>query len=157
MSNRVITFHGATMGITEYDIPAIDVVIHDDEPLFLTATGVAGFDAEADLEANPVVSFIQTGNLQPVGGQEYNAPKLTLGVLGAADSTMTVQTTTNEQGALQVNEEIEVPLAVDTDQYEVLLGTANVARTYQVKVGVPVGAKLISADMYINPVRHRRG
>lgn len=157
MSNRVISFHGATLGVSEYDIPAVDVVIHEGEPLFLTQTGVVGFDAEADLEANPVVSFIQTGDLQPVGGQEYNAPKLTLGVRGAIDSTMTVQTTTNEQGISQVNEEIEIPLAVDTDQYEVLLGTANVARTYQVKVGVPVGAKLISADMYINPVRHRRG
>lgn len=59
MTSRVLTFHGATLGVTEYDIPAVDVVIHDDAPLFLTAAGVVGFDSEAD---QPVAS-IETGAL----------------------------------------------------------------------------------------------
>lgn len=64
MTNRVLTFHGATLGVTEYDIPAVDVVVYDGEPLFLTATGVVGFGSDAD---QPVAS-IETGSLNLIPG-----------------------------------------------------------------------------------------
>lgn len=89
MSNRVITFHGATLGVSEYDIPAIDVVIHDGAPLFLTATGVAKFDAEADA---PVAS-IETGALVLSPGASCNVPSLRVQMQSDHTATVTVRNT----------------------------------------------------------------
>lgn len=152
MSTRIVTFHGVTLGVSEYSIPALDVAAADGAVRFLTPTGVYQLEGNVEATATP---YVLTGKLHPVD-QEYNAPKITLGINGG-DGDLLVQTITNEQGAEQVNGEIETPLSTGADQYEVVLGTGNTARTYQIKIGLPSGARLFDSELYINPVRHRRG
>lgn len=118
MSNRVITFHGATLGVSELDIPAADVVIHGGEPLFLTATGVVGFDSEADA---PATSYIETGDLAFAPGSINTATRAYL--THQADGAMTLATTASVEGD---------PVVVE---YNVPEQAATVDRTRIVRLG----------------------
>lgn len=66
--SRVITFHGATLGVSEYSIPAIDVAVVGGEVQFLTADGVLAFDPAADAPAG----YVETGDLNLSGGSVCN-------------------------------------------------------------------------------------
>lgn len=99
MTNRVLTFHGATLGVTECDIPAVDVVIYDDAPLFLTAAGVVGFDAGADA---PVASFIETGDLALTPGAMGTVTRAYL--THQADGAMALTVTASVEGTPVVAE-----------------------------------------------------
>jgi hypothetical protein len=146
----VVVFNTITLAPSEYRLVALDVATVDGEVRFLTAAGVVKL-SEADVTP---IGIMETGKMRPVQ-QEFNIPKASLGVTG--EGSMSIQTTTEEHGKEQINDAIVVTLGEDADQYEVVLGTANVARTYAVEVGLPAGARMFSADLYINPVRHRRG
>lgn len=136
--------------VSRFSLTWLGITTYNTDVYGITTTGLVKFEGDTESTVSP---YVITGELQPLGGQEYNVPKVTIGMVGTGGAAIT--TTTNEHGQPQTNERITFDIA-GTDQYEVVLGTANAARTYQLKLEIPADTKVLSADIYVNPIRHRR-
>lgn len=84
---RVLTFHGSTLGISEYSIPTIDVAVVGGEVRFLTAEGVLAFDPAADAPAG----YVETGDLNLSGGSVCNVSLAYL--VAQSDGPLTLKAT----------------------------------------------------------------
>lgn len=149
---KVVVLNANTLAVSEYVLEGVlDVVEHEGQLLFVTEGEI-----QTPAISGAQVASITTGELAPLGGQEFNVPKVTIGAAGSG--TLGVQTTTKERGAATTNATYSVDLTVSTDQHELLLETRQHARAYQFKVEFTEGGSLLeSLDAYVNPVRHRRG
>lgn len=103
-----------------------------------------------------IVPLITTGELVLAGKQIYNVPKINFTAAGTG--IMTVGRYTTEQGTAQTPSSYSQQLSTEFDQYEMMLETRQAARTYKFDLGLSaVGDMLESFNVYVNPVRHRRG
>jgi hypothetical protein len=66
----VHVFNARTLAVSTYTPAPLDVVAHEGEVYFVTATGLEKLDAAANMDA---VSYIRTGKISPASGRVTGA------------------------------------------------------------------------------------
>lgn len=143
----MIVINSDTLAVSTYSVDPLDVVTHEGETYFLTATALNKLTASGFVSGS-----IKTGQLL-IGGQEYNVPMVTLegeGVSGA------VVAHSKERGlGVRVNT-VSVPLTTIADRHEIMLGTQPQATSYQFEIQLGGPGRVNHFGAYVNPIRRRR-
>lgn len=79
-----------TIAVSEYSLAPLDVVEHEGEVYFVTATGLSKLSTPADADEGDVVSYIQTGDLSLIDGHRINLWRAHMDL--SADAPMRVTT-----------------------------------------------------------------
>ena len=79
-----------TLAVSTYTAAPLDVVAHEGEVYFVTATGVSKLAVPADADEGAVVSYIQTGDLTLMDGHRINLWRAHMDL--SADAPMRVTT-----------------------------------------------------------------
>lgn len=95
MSTRVVTFHAATLAVSEYSLPWTDVVQVGGEIYGLGPDGIQTLSGPIEAGATP---YVETGDLELTAGAVCG---VTRGYLqGQTNSTLTLTATARMQGKL---------------------------------------------------------
>lgn len=92
------TINANTLAVSEYDIAALDVVEHEGEVYFVTATGLSKLDSTAPLDA---ISYVRTGKISLASGAVSGARFAHLSI--TASGPVELRTYRDDDGAERVD------------------------------------------------------
>lgn len=152
----IYAINANTFGLSQFSgFTALGLTECDGQVLFLNSTQVLEHSGSTD-NGTAITAHVTTGELQLAGNQEFNVTKCSYA--GHGSGAVEVTRYTAEQGAANTCPAYSQDLAIELDQYEMPLETRQTARQYKFKIGMTgAGDMLDSFDVYVNPVRHRKG
>lgn len=144
-----------TLGLTQFsNLSLVGLVDIDGTTVLLAALDLFEFTGTTD-DGVALVGYVTTGALT-FGNQSYNIPKYSFAGAGSGDVTVTPYMA--QHGGELTGTACSESLAAALDQFEMYPGTRYDARRYKLKIAMDgSGDVLESFEIYINPVRHRRG
>jgi hypothetical protein len=148
----VYTINTRTQAVSHHTLAWHDVLVTSGVTYGLTSGALVKLSGVIEVGAEP---FVQTGEMSLAGGQLFNLPKLSLGGYSLGDCEVTLST--KEHGSSITESGFVISMSDEMDQHELILGTHQQARTYQVKLGFSAETKVLTLDGHgFNPVRPRR-